>query len=465
MKRLSTILFVLLTINSVSQNKVNPNLFGFRTSLAFIFFDTKDSVFLKDIEVISPNVLSFPGGFGNFFHLEGAGYGLKIEEIKEYQKNDKRNANAVFLNNLTNYQNHNENYIYDFIRLVKATGSSVIYDANIISSTPQEVLKIIKLLLDHEIRLLGVELGGELYGMSYMHFMDIDKYISLSKRYCNYIRENYKDLTIAVVAAPNNRGSRRLADWNSKLAQENFYDAIIIHPYAKVVKGRDVAGEMLTVIPEGVGEAETYQIYKDRAIKYIIKDFKLEINNYNQTYNNKQIWVTEWNLQMSSVTGNTLLQALFVSHQLIELASLKNSNIELATFHNLAGRTLSGSMIMRRDNKTSKNATFNAMRIIKDLYRGELFFKHKYEIDNDCFEYCFDTPEGNTELYYWINWSGEKISLENNISGNKLEYFGQNLFDKNSGIKEFSYREQEMFNSNLSLQPYSITFVKKIIKK
>ena len=39
---------------------------------------------------------------------------------------------------------------------------------------------------------------------------------------------------------------------------------------------------------------------------------------------------------MSSVTGNTLLQALFVSHQLIELASLKESNIDIATFHNLA---------------------------------------------------------------------------------------------------------------------------------
>ena len=465
MNRIFTILFVLLTINLVSQNKVNTNLFGFRTSLAFIFFDTQDSLFLKDVHSISPNVLSFPGGFGNFYHLEGPGYGLKIKEISEYQKNDKRNKNAVFLNNLTINQNHNENYIYDFIKLVKATGCSVIYDANIISSNPEEVLKIIKLLLDHDVTLLGVELGGELYDMSYMHFMNIDKYISLAKLYSDSIRKNYKDLLISVVAAPNNRGSSRLSDWNSKLSKENFYDAIIIHPYAKVVKGRDVAGEMLTVIPEGVNKAETYQIYKDRAIKYIIQDFQLELNNYNNQYKNKTIWITEWNLQMSSVTGNTLLQALFVSHQLIELASLKNSNIELATFHNLAGRTLSGSMIMQRDNKASKNATFNSMRIIKDLFRADVFLKGQAEIHNDCFEYCFEMPEANKKLYYWINWSGEKINVSKKFTGKKSEYYGQNLFDKNSEKTAFKYIKKDLFNSYLNLKPYSITFVEQIIKK
>lgn len=209
MKRFLILVFILFTVNLVSQNKVNPNLFGFRTSLAFIFFDTQDSLFLKDVHKISPNILSFPGGFGNFYHLNGSGYGLKISEIEEYQKNDKRNKNAVFLNNLTVKKNHKKNYIYDFIKLVKATGSSVIYDANIISSTPQEVLKIVKLLLDHDVRLLGVELGGELYDMSYMHFMNVDKYISLAKLYSDSIRKNYKDLLISVVAAPNNRGSSR----------------------------------------------------------------------------------------------------------------------------------------------------------------------------------------------------------------------------------------------------------------
>ena len=138
--------------------------------------------------------------------------------------------------------------------MVKQTDTRVIYDANIISSTPQEVLEIIQLFIENDIKLIGIELGGELSNRSYSHFMDIDKYISLAKLYASKIRQVKKNLPIAVVSAPNNRGLSRLEDWNNKLAKEDFYDAIIIHPYAKVVKGKDVAGRMLTVIPEGVGE-------------------------------------------------------------------------------------------------------------------------------------------------------------------------------------------------------------------
>ena len=456
MKKIVLLSLILISINSIGQNNVNPNLFGFRTSLAFIFFDVNDSVFINDVQSISPNVLSFPGGFGNFYHLEGGGYGLSLDEIKKYHKQSKiktvSNLNKIIAN-----KNHKENYIYDFIEMAKKTGSSAIYDANIISSTPKEVLNIIKLLLDSNINLLGVELGGELSNRSYSHFMNIDKYISLSKLYANSIREIYRDIPIAVVSAPNNRGSLKLENWNSKLAKEDFYDAIIIHPYAKIVKGKDIAGRMLTVIPEGADKNAAYEIYKERAIKYIVSDFKLEIDKYNKTFNSKKIWLTEWNLQMSSITGNTLLQALFVAHQLIELASLQNSNIDIATFHNLAGRTLSGSMIMMRERKANKNATFNSMRIIKGLFRDSLFLIHKSEIKKDCFEYFFMSEKENKKLYYWVNWTAQPVNTNLRISGKRHQYFGEDLFNKNTDNNGFKYNMIDLIDSEVSLTPYSIT--------
>tara|TARA_B110000003_G_scaffold76605_1_gene78234 strand:- start:2632 stop:4023 length:1392 start_codon:yes stop_codon:yes gene_type:complete len=456
MKKFVFLSLFFISINLIGQNKVNPNLFGFRTSLAFVFFDIQDSVFMNDVQSLSPNVLSFPGGFGNFYHLKGAGYGIKLDEIKKYHKQSKiktvSNLNKIIFN-----KNHQENYIYDFIEMAKATNSSVIYDANIISSNPEEILQIIRILLDSGINLLGVELGGELSNRSYSHFMNIEKYISLSKLYAASIRNTYKDLPIAVVSAPNNRELSRLENWNNKLAKEDFYDAIIIHPYAKIVKGKDVAGRMLTVIPEGVGAADSYIIYKDRAVKYISSDFNEEIKKYNKTFDNKKIWLTEWNLQMSSVTGNTLLQALFVSHQLLELASLKESNIDIATFHNLAGRTLSGSMIMRKNSKTKKNATFYSMRIVKELFRDSLSLMHKSEIKKDCFEYCFMSEEENKKLYYWINWTGEPIKTNVRLTGKKSEYFGGNLFDKNSDNTEFQYNMRDFVDSKVNLTPYSVT--------
>ena len=446
----------LISINLIGQNNVNPNLFGFRTSLAFIFFDIQDSVFINNVKSVSPNVLSFPGGFGNFYHLEGAGYGLKLDEIEKHHKKSKRKTVSK-LNKFIATKNDTDNYIYDFIEMVKVTGSSVLYNANITSSSPEEVLQVIKLFADSNVTLLGVELGGELSNRSYAHFMNIERYISLSKLYSKSIKKVYKDLPVAVVSAPNNRGLQKLTDWNNKLATEDYYDAIIIHPYAKVLKGKDVAGKMLTVIPEGTGDADAYSIYKDRAVKYISSDFNLEISKYNKTFSNKKIWMTEWNLQMSPVTGNSLLQALFVSHQLIELASLQESNIDIATFHNLAGRTISGSMLMRRNKETNKNASFNSMRIVKELFRDSLFLVHKLEIKKDCFEYCFMLEDGNKKLYYWINWTEKPINSDLILTGKKSEYFGDNLFDKNLANKKLQYNLKTYVNSEVILKPYSIT--------
>ena len=106
------VLFVLLFLNSFilkAQDNVNSNLFGFRTSLAFIFFDVEDTVFMNDVKSISPKVLSFPGGFGNFYHLDGAGYGIKLEEIKKYHKQSKLKT-VSNLNRIIESKNHKDNY-------------------------------------------------------------------------------------------------------------------------------------------------------------------------------------------------------------------------------------------------------------------------------------------------------------------------------------------------------------------
>jgi hypothetical protein len=120
---------------------------------------------------------------------------------------------------------------------------------------------------------------------------------------------------------------------------------------------------------------------------------------------------------------------------------------------------------MRKDNKTSKNATFNSMKIVKELFKRSLFLAHKSEIQKDCFEYCFMSAKENIKLYYWINWNGESIKIDMRLTGKKSEYFGENLFDKNSGSKIFQYNITNFVNSELNLKPYSITFFEEIIKK
>ena len=51
---------------------------------------------------------------------------------------------------------------------------------------------------------------------------------------------------------------------------------------------------------------------------------------YNAIFN-KLIWITEWNLQMSKTTGNTMLQSLFVCNYFLELLSNYDVDLVLLT--------------------------------------------------------------------------------------------------------------------------------------
>ena len=94
--------------------------------------------------------------------------------------------------------------------------------------------------------------------------------------------------------------------------------------------------------------------------------------------------------------------------------------------------------------------------------RGSLFLVHKSEIQKDCFEYCFMSAKENRKLYYWINWTGEPKKIDMGLAGKKSEYFSERLFDKNSEGTEFQYNVTDFVDSEMNLQPYSITLFEAI---
>ena len=103
---------------------------------------------------------------------------------------------------------------------------------------------------------------------------------------------------------------------------------------------------------ESENKKELFEIYRDRTIIYLQDKYPKEILEYNEAFNNEPVWITEWNFQMSKTTGNTMLQALFVPSYLLEiLTNPALKSIELTTFHNMAGRTISASMLLRKKDK------------------------------------------------------------------------------------------------------------------
>ena len=79
--------------------------------------------------------------------------------------------------------------------------------------------------------------------------------------------------------------------WN-KLLSKKILRCNIVHTYAKITKGKDEYGQMVTEYPEGKDKFQAFNIYKKRSLDFF-KEYTKEINDYSTLFQNKDIWITE----------------------------------------------------------------------------------------------------------------------------------------------------------------------------
>ena len=456
------IIIFLLCIEGVLAQNIKEKIFGFATSNTFTYCDVNDTSFLNKVIELQPKILRFPGGaVGNFYHYGEKGYGFDFSEIDKYHdgKFPKRSRG---LERSRNKKNQQQDYIEDFIILAKKTNSKAVIVANLFVDS-DDVLLMIKKLNENNIEVVGVELGSELSNRSYFNKgYTIDEYVIAAAKHSAKIKNKYPHLKTAIVAAPlGKRKGHRHNVWNERLSKLDFYDAIIIHSYAKVTKGKDRYGQMISEENEGKNKTDAFDIYKDRAIDYLVNDYPKEVKVYEGIFH-KPIWVTEWNLQMSKTTGNTLLQSLFVAHYLLELISNPDlSAIELTTYHNLGGRDFSGSIFMNNKSEIEIHSTYNSLKLI-----GNIFQLDDFSIENELSEdliFKYKIYSGKLMRHQiLINWTN-KLYLNKNKPSRSVDVksiFSDNLFDSataKGSLRSRSYNSSSDFI--VECQPYSITFI------
>ena len=424
-----------LCIEVVFAQNIKENIFGFATSNTFTYCDVTDTSFLYKVIALQPKLLRFPGGaVGNFYHYGEKGYGFDFFEIDQYHdgKFPKRSRG---LDKSRNKKNQQQDYIEDFILLAKKTNAKAVLVANLFIDN-DDILLMIKKLTENNIEVVGIELGSELSNRSYFtKGYTIDEYIIAAKKCSAKIKNKYPHLKTAIVVAPlGKRKGHRHNIWNEKLAKLNFYDAIIIHSYAKVTKGEDRYGQMISEENEGKNKREAFDTYKDRAIDYLVNKYPKEVKVYEGIFH-KPIWVTEWNLQMSKTTGNTLLQSLFVAHYLLELISNPDlSAIELTTYHNLGGRDFSASVFRSNKEEIEIQSTYYPMAMVGKIFESDIDRIERKKF-NDYFIYtCYDS-KGIKKFIFSIDWEDNILKLQTLSKFNKhifdvIEYKGDDLFDK-----------------------------------
>lgn len=413
--------------------EIEENIFGFATSNTFTYCDVEDTSFINQVIALNPKVLRFPGGaVGNFYHFGKNGYGFDFKEIDRYH-NGKFPKRSRGLEKSRKKLNHNYDYIYSFIKLAKATNAKAVLVANPFVAKDDDIILMIKELYKNNIEIIGVELGSELSNRSYfLKGYTIDDYLVFAQRCSKRIKTEFPELKTAIVAAPlGKRKGHRHNVWNNRLAEMDFYDAIIIHSYTQVIQGKTLAGQMVHEEIEGENNKEKFDLYKSRALNYLHFEYADEVQQYIAIYN-KPIWVTEWNLQMSKTTGNTLFQSLFVSQYTLEVLSNPFfSSIELATYHNLGGRDFSGSIFRNNKSNMEIQSTYLPMTLVGKIFEDSVTNIISTRIKN-VFNYkCYD-KYGKELLIYRLDWDSNRFTCIYNIldsSADSIVYKSANLFD------------------------------------
>ena len=228
---------------------------------------------------------------------------------------------------------------------------------------------MIRKMKDNNIEISGVELGSELTNRYFFQKgYTIDDYIKSCLYYTKKIKDFDSSIKIGIVAAPlGKKKNHRHNIWNNKLSKLDFYDAVIVHSYPKIIKGTAEYGQMTNEIIEEQSKDNQFKLYANRLINFFKYLFPEEIKSYYEIFNNKPIWITEWNLQMSKVTGNTMLQALFVVNYLLETVA-NNNQITLTTYHNLGGRDYSGSIFKNYKETVEIHSTYYPFKIISEIF-------------------------------------------------------------------------------------------------
>lgn len=357
-------IFLFLILSTVSGQTLKANTFGFCTSNLFLFTEGKDTSWVQHVADLNPTVLQFPGGGeGNFYHLNEAAYGYRIEEINGLNPSKLKDRMYRWQKRIEKTQ-VTHNYFEDFVRLAKRVDAKASLFINVLTGTIDEALSLIEQTKANNIEVVGVELGGELYAQAFRaQLPSPTAYLDLIDPFYKAIKEQYPELKIGLLSAPvsNDRYHKK---WNETVATYPA-DACVIHLYPKLPNH---------LMQSGVLQEEQAIAAIER---YLSNTLKEQLDYYQNLYgDSKELWVTEWNLGVSPFFGNTLLQSALTVQMLIEL---NKQGVTLATCHNLLAQEYMFSLInpsWRGEEGVFQTRTnHDALKMLSTLFQKSLSLK------------------------------------------------------------------------------------------
>ena len=148
------------------------------------------------------------------------------------------------------------------------------------------------------------------------------------------------------------------------------------------------------------------------------------------------------------------------------LSNPKLSNITIATYHNLAGRDVSGSILKGEKNSFETHSTYLPFILLNRIFDNDIdtIIITKSE---EFYSYEFFDQDHKLKLVYVINWSKYSAKLNVDWQDNKslnmvISYFSKNLYDIADKDGELLLeRYIRDIEDDLWFNPYSVTLISK----
>ena len=243
-------------------SSLKSRLTGFNINWSFL--PSLNNQFIKTVTLLKPKIIRYPGGtISNFWNWEK---GLS-------DKYTKRKIHKID----------------DLLKLKNATGADVSFVLNIVSSSFQEQLRLLKTAQKIGIPVKYIELGNEQYLYRGKFTYNKDRfptgadYGKFANTWAEKLKKEFPDVKIGIVLlGRTSKTKKRLIEWNRlvlKNIKDKNFDAFIYHIYF--------------TFPNHI-KLTAHNI--DSAIKKRISDF----NKAMVAKHGKEIWITEYGVHTNS---------------------------------------------------------------------------------------------------------------------------------------------------------------------
>lgn len=207
---------------------------------------------------------------------------------------------------------------------------SVIWVANLFTANEERLNAVLSYFKSNGINVVGVELGNETYSQVDTY----DEFASIISPYYGILKANWPEIKIGV-PIPKPTSSLKIAWIDKAIAESNLsFDCVITHPYLTEqslpsaftsMPTRDENVDFSNVATLDRIEECCYQLATFGSSHY---DYTEWIEYLRDSFEGKEVWMTEFNTKPSEKFGNTFANASFIFDVLI------NADLDVVCLHN-----------------------------------------------------------------------------------------------------------------------------------